>query len=250
MIFDPRLVFTRIPKILKYLPITMEIAIGATLISLIIGFIVALIKIRKVPVLHQITAFYVSFTRGTPILVQLYATYVGIPIILRLLNAHFGTNFSVNGIPPIVFALLALSLNDAAYSSEAIRAAIQAVDRGQIEAAHSIGMTTWQTLRRIIIPESLVIALPSLGNAFIGMIKGTSLVFVTAVVEMSTYGRQLAGRDFRYLEMYVTLAIIYWVITFVVSKLLNLWERKLKCDERAAGGGAGRDTAARLTEKV
>ncbi|MDR2615560.1 MAG: amino acid ABC transporter permease [Oscillospiraceae bacterium] len=247
MIFDPLLVFTRIPKVLRYLPVTMEIAVASTLISLIIGFLVALIKIRRIPVLYQIAAFYVSFSRGTPILVQLYATYVGIPIILRLLNADTGF---VNSIPPIVFALIALSLNDAAYSSEAIRAAIQAVDRGQIEAAHSIGMTTWQTLRRIIIPESLVIALPSLGNAFIGMIKGTSLVFVTAVVEMSTYGRQLAGRDFRYLEMYVTLAIIYWVITFIVSKLLNMWERKLKCDERAVGGGAEGDTITRLAEKV
>jgi polar amino acid transport system permease protein len=241
------LVFTRIPKVLKYLPITMEIAVASTLLSLVIGFLVALIKIRGIPVLRQIAAFYVSVTRGTPILVQLYATYVGIPIILRALHADTGV---VNSIPPVVFALIALSLNDAAYSSEAIRAAIQAVDRGQIEAAHSIGMTTWQTLRRIIVPESLVIALPSLGNAFIGMIKGTSLVFVTAVVEMSTYGRQLAGRDFRYLEMYVTLAIIYWVITFVVSKLLSLWERKLKCDERAVGGGSGNDTLTRFAEKV
>jgi polar amino acid transport system permease protein len=246
-LFDVSLVFTRIPPVLKYLPVTMEIAVLAMLFSLIIAFLVAIIKVKRIPVLRTIASIYVSFTRGTPILIQLYATYFGIPMALKALNVETGF---INSIPPIVFSLVALALNDAAYSSEAIRAAIQAVDRGQIEAASSIGMSAWQSLRRIIIPESLVIALPSLGNAFIGMIKGTSLVFTTAVVEMTARGRQLSQFDYRYFEMYVTLAIIYWIITLVVSKLLDLWEWRLKCDERAAGGGAGRDTVARLTEKV
>jgi polar amino acid transport system permease protein len=124
------------------------------------------------------------------------------------------------------------------------------VDKGQIEAAHSIGMSTWQTLRRIVIPESLVIALPSLGNAFIGMIKGTSLVFTVSVVEMTRKGQLLSQMDYRYFEMYVTLAIIYWVITFVVSKLLNLWERHLKCNERELKGGRGDAAIVGNTEKV
>jgi polar amino acid transport system permease protein len=214
---------------------------------------VALIKIKQVKILKPLADFYVSFTRGTPILVQLYATYYGIPFLLQFCNDRIGTTWNVNGVPPVVFALVALALNDAAYSSEAIRAAIQAVDRGQIEAAHSIGMTTWQTLRRIVIPEALVIALPSLGNAFIGMIKGTSLVFVCAVVEMTAAGRLMAARSFRYFEMYVSLAIIYWVITLVVSRLLLYWERKLKCNERGLRGPEGgvvNDSTARLTEKV
>jgi polar amino acid transport system permease protein len=116
-------------------------------------------------------------------------------------------------------------------------------------------MTTWQTLRRIVVPEALVIALPSLGNAFIGMIKGTSLVFVCAVIEMTAAGRLMAARSFRYFEMYVSLAIIYWVVTMVVSRLLILWERKLKCNERGVAavtgqGGGLSDSTARLTEKV
>jgi polar amino acid transport system permease protein len=248
MLFDWRLVFTRIPKIVAYLPVTLEIACAAMLVSLVVAFLIALVKVKRVPVLSQACGAYVSFMRGTPVLVQLYATYFGIPMALKALNVD--SSF-INGIPPVVFALVALALNDAAYSSEAIRAAIQAVDRGQIEAAQSIGMTPWQVLRRITIPESLVIALPSLGNAFIGMIKGTSLAFTTAVVEMTAYGRMLAGRDFRYFEMYVSLAVIYWVVTFVVSRLLNLWERELKCDERAVEGGGGDvDRVERLAEKV
>ncbi|MDR1808022.1 MAG: amino acid ABC transporter permease [Propionibacteriaceae bacterium] len=259
MLFDFGLVFRQIPKILKYLPVTLEIAVAAMAFSLILGFLVALIKIKRVRVLTPLAGFYVSFTRGTPILVQLYATYYGIPFFLQFCNAKLGTDWNVNGVPPIVFALVALALNDAAYSSEAIRAAIVAVDRGQVEAAHSIGMTTWQTLRRVVIPEALVIALPSLGNAFIGMIKGTSLVFVCAVVDMTAAGRMLAARNFRYFEMYVSLAIIYWVITLVVARLLVVWERRLRRDARGVKGlapteGGTRDelddSTARLTQKV
>ncbi|MDR1531304.1 MAG: amino acid ABC transporter permease [Clostridiales bacterium] len=232
--FDALLIFERIPPILAYLPITLYIATVSMFASLLVAFIVAIVKVKRVPVARHIASAYVSFTRGTPIVIQLYATLYGIPMALKALGAD--TAF-INEIPRITFALVALALNDAAYSSEAIRAAIQAVDKGQIEAAHSIGMSTWQTLRRIIIPESLVIALPSLGNAYISMIKGTSLAFTVSVVEMTRKGQLLSQMDYRYFEMYVTLAIIYWMITFVVSKLLNMWERHLKCNERAPKGG-------------
>jgi polar amino acid transport system permease protein len=242
VLFDIKLVFTQIPKIVKYLPVTLEIAVASTFFSLIIGFLVAMVRIKKTRVLSQIVSFYVSFARGTPVLVQLYTTYYGLPMLLNYLNARFGFSLNVNGVPPIVFALVALALNDGAYSSESIRAAIQSVDKGQMEAAQSIGMSTWQTLRRIVIPEALVVALPSLGNGFIGMIKGTSLVFTTAVVEMTAAGRMMAARNFRYFEMYVSLAIIYWIITMIVSRLLAVWEKRLKCNERQVPGidpGAG-----------
>lgn len=231
-VFDWKLIFTNIPKLMKYLPVTLEIACLAYIFSLIIGFVVAMIRIKKIKVLNQITGFYVSFTRGTPVLVQLYATYFGIPMILQLINYKYGTNFSSGFIPNIVFALTALSLNDAAYSSEYIRAAIQSVDKGQREAAHSIGMTTFQAFRRIIIPEALVVALPSLGNSFISLVKGTSLVFTCAVMDITAGGRLIAGRNYRYFEMYISLAIVYWVITFVVSRVFNFIEKKMKCNER------------------
>ncbi|MDR2101358.1 MAG: amino acid ABC transporter permease [Treponema sp.] len=231
-LFDFALVFTQIPRVLKYLPITMEIALISCMGSLIIGFLVAIVKIKKIRVISPIAHFYVAFTRGTPVLVQLYLTYYGIPMILQAVNRTYGTQFDVSGIAPIVFALIALSLNEAAYSSESIRAAIESVDKGQMEAALSIGMTTPQALRRIILPAALVVALPSLGNSFIGLIKGTSLVFVTAVVEMTAAGKLLASRNFRYFEMYITLAIIYFLVTTVVSWLLHWAERRLRCNER------------------
>jgi polar amino acid transport system permease protein len=231
-LFDWRLVFTNIPKLLEYLPTTLEVAFASYFISLIIGLLVALAKEKKPKVVYQIVCFYVSFTRGTPVLVQLYATYFGIPMILNVINYQFGTSFSVSFIPNIAFALFALSLNDAAYSSEYIRAALESVDKGQREAARSIGMSSWQTLTRIIIPEALVVALPSLGNSLITLIKSTSLVFACAVMDITAGGRLIAGRNYRYFEMYISLAIVYWIITFVFSKVFKFFEKKLKCDER------------------
>jgi polar amino acid transport system permease protein len=212
----------------------MEIALSSFAGSLVIGFLVAFVKIRKIRVLAPLAGFYVAFTRGTPVLVQLYLTYYGLPMALQAMNRNYGTNFNIGGIAPIVFALVALSMNEAAYSSESIRAAIESVDKGQMEAALSIGMSVPQALRRIILPEALVVALPSLGNSFIGLIKGTSLVFVTAVVEMTAGGRLLASRNYRFFEMYLTLAIIYFVITFVVSRLLRWAETRLRRNERQA----------------
>ncbi|MDR1470617.1 MAG: amino acid ABC transporter permease [Spirochaetaceae bacterium] len=231
-LFDFTLVFSQIPRVLRYLPITMEIALISFVGSVAIGFLVAMVKVKKIRFIAPIARFYVAFTRGTPVLVQLYLTYYGLPMILTAINHAYGTAFNVNGITPILFALVALSLNEAAYSSESIRAAIESVDKGQMEAALSIGMTAPQALRRIILPEALVVALPSLGNSLIGLIKGTSLVFVTAVVEMTAAGRLLASRNFRYFEMYITLAIVYFLITSVVSRLLRWAEKRLRCNER------------------
>jgi polar amino acid transport system permease protein len=230
-VFDIKLIFTNIPKLLQYLPTTLEVAFAAYIFSLILGLLVALVRIKKPKLVYQLVCFYVSFTRGTPVLVQLYATYFGIPMLLNLINYKFGTNLSSSFIPNVVFALLALSLNDAAYSSEYIRAAIENVERGQVEAAHSIGMTPFQTLKRIIIPEALVVALPSLGNSLISLIKGTSLVFTCAVMDITAGGKLIAGRNYRYFEMYISLAIIYWIITFIVSKIFGLFENLMRCDE-------------------
>ena len=231
-VFDWKLIFTNIPELMKYLPITLEVTFISYFISLIVGLLVALIKIHKPRVLYQITAFYVSFTRGTPVLVQLYLTYFGIPLVLQYINYKRGTNFNASFIPSIIFALVALSLNSAAYNSEFIRAAIESVDKGQIEAAGSIGMTAWQTLRRIVIPEALVVALPSLGNALINMAKSTSLVYTCAVVDITAGGKLIAGRNYRYFEMYLSLSIIYWIITLVISILFSILEKKSKVGEK------------------
>ena len=123
-LFDGKLVFTQIPLLLKYLPVTMELAVTAMIASLILGLLLALVKIKKVPGLKQLVSIYISVIRGTPILVQLYVTYFGIPILLKYINFKCGTNYNVNGVAPIVYAFVALALNESAFNAEIIRASL------------------------------------------------------------------------------------------------------------------------------
>lgn len=244
-LFDFKLVFTQIPKLLVYLPITLELTAVAMIIGWFFGFIIAIVKKNKVPVLSQIATVFVSIMRGTPIIVQLYLSYFGIPIALKYFNYYHGTDYNINAVPSIIFAMVALGLNQSAFDSESIRAAITAVDKGQQEAAKSLGMSNLQVMKRIILPEALVVALPSLGNSLIALIKGTSLAFTCSVVEMTAEGKILAGNNYRYFEAYCSLAIIYWVLTIVVEKVFHLLEQKFSVPEEPPKLKSGN-----LTEEV
>jgi polar amino acid transport system permease protein len=232
-LFNVSLVFTQIPRILEALPVTLVLTVLSLICGLIVGLGVAVVRIGKIPVLLELGRVYVSVTRGTPVIVQLYLTYFGIPLILKYVNYYNGTSFNINAVPPIVFALIALSLNQGAYCSETIRAAILSVDKGQIEAAHSLGMTTGQLLRRIVIPQAFIVALPSLGNSLIALLKETSLAFVCSVVDITARGKILAGNNYRFFESYCSVAIIYWVLTLIVEQGVRYAEKRLRIPETA-----------------
>lgn len=231
-LFDFGLVGRQLPELLKYLPITLELAVLSMMIGLAVGLLLAVIRIKRIPVLRQIAAFYISIIRGTPAIVQLYIAYFGIPMLLKYMNLHFGTSFDISAFPGFACAVFAMGFNESAYNAETIRAALSSVDRGQIEAASAVGMTYPQALRRIILPEAMTVALPGLGNSFIGLIKGTSLAFTCAVVEMTAQGKILGGRNYRYFEVYVSLAIIYWAVTIIVERLLKFVEKRLELPEQ------------------
>ena len=152
------------------------------LLGLLLGLLMAIIKMRKIKVLTQITNLLISLLRGTPVIVQLYVAFFGIPMFFQAINQKFGTDLAVAKIPGFAYAMVALGLNQAGFMAEIIRSALQSVDNGQIEAAHALGMTYPQALRRIILPEAIEVALPTLGNSLISIIKGTSLAFTCAVV--------------------------------------------------------------------
>lgn len=234
-LFDIELVFTQIPKLLSFLHINIEIAVIALVMGWVIGLIIAMIRINKIPVLRQLAALYVSIIRGTPIIVQLYLTYFGIPIALRYVNYYYGTDFNINKIPGIVFAVVALGLNQSAFDSETIRASILSVEKGQIEAAKSLGMSGGQILKRVILPQAFSVALPPLGNSLIGLIKGTSLVFVCSVIEMTAQGKIMAGRNYRYFEVYCSLSIIYWIVTVVLEFIFKMLEKKFSIPDQVNG---------------
>lgn len=231
-LFDVSLVFTSIPELLEKLPITLELAVLSMLLGLLLGLVMAIIKMKKIKVLTQITNLLISLLRGTPVIVQLYVAFFGIPMFFKAINQKFGTNLAVADIPGIAYAMVALGLNQAGFMAEIIRSALQSVDNGQIEAAHALGMTYAQALRRIILPEAIEVALPTLGNSLISIIKGTSLAFTCAVVEITAQGQIIAGKTYRYFEVYVSLAIIYWVITLIIEQGIRLIENKIRIPDQ------------------
>ncbi len=172
--FDFQYMLELMPILLKYLGTTMEMAVWGLLFSLILSVILANIRVFKIPVLDQLSQLYISFFRGTPLLVQLFLLYYGLPQI-----------FSLDGwAQRLQCRSNRLTLHFAAYMAESIRAAIIGIDRSQMEASLSVGMTTSQAMRRIILPQATRVALPSLMNYFIDMIKSTSLAFTLGVAEI------------------------------------------------------------------
>ncbi|MGX7196537.1 amino acid ABC transporter permease [Enterococcus olivae] len=227
--FNFELVFERIPKLIRYLPITLELTVASMLIALFLGLLIAIVRVKQIKILNQIAYVYLSLIRGTPLIIQLYISYYGIPAILRMINPQS----NITTIPGVVYAFIALGIYESAFTSETIRAAIQAVDRDEIEAATAMGMNYGQILQRVIIPSALEIAVPGLINSFIGLMKGTSLASAAGVVEITYQNAILSGRDYRYLEGYVALALIYWVLTFVLERIQKVVEEKIRIPEKA-----------------
>jgi len=186
------------------------------------------VRIYKVPVLRHIVGFYTSFIRGTPLLVQIYLAYYGLPLMLKALEASYGWRFDISGIPAIYYVYVAYSINTGAYLTETIRGAIEAVDIGQFEAAQSIGMTSQQMYLRIILPQAFLVALPNLGNTIISLIKDTSLAFSVTVIELIAQAKLTAARNLRFFEVYIAAAAIYWLTCIVLEHIVRLAERYAK----------------------
>ncbi|MGT2960723.1 amino acid ABC transporter permease [Streptococcus caballi] len=227
-LFSWHAVFDAIPSILQHLPTTLGLTVAGAFFGLILALLFAIVKINRVKILYPIQALFVSFLRGTPILVQLMLTYYGIPLFLKYLNQTYGFNWNINAIPASIFAITAFALNEAAYTSETIRAAIQSVNTGEIEAARSLGMTSAQVYRRVIIPNAAVVATPTLINTLIGLTKGTSLAFNAGIVEMFAQAQILGGADYRYFERYISVALVYWAISIIIENVGRLIEKRME----------------------
>ncbi|MGO2743352.1 MAG: amino acid ABC transporter permease [Pseudolactococcus laudensis] len=227
-IFNWNAFISAFKPIISRVPTSFIITLIAMAIGLVLGLLLALIKLNRIPVLDQIRALAVSFIRGTPIYVQLLLTYTGIPLILKAINLNYGTAYNINDISPMLFVILTFAFNEAAYNSETIRAAIESVDVGQIEAAKSLGMTNFQVFKRVTLPEAATVAVAPLGNALMGLLKGTSLAFVAGVIEMTAEAKIIGGSSFRVFESYLAVALVYWAINLVFENLIRLLERKLQ----------------------
>lgn len=218
-------------QILEGLPTTLNIAIVTMSFSLVLSFFVAMARINKIPLLSQLSVSYISFIRGTPLLVQIYLSYYGLPKLLNFFNERFGWSIDLNDIPALLFVYVAFTLNVSAYMSETFRAAVLSVDKGQTEAALSIGMTKWQAVYRIVLPQAIVIMLPNLGNSFIGLIKDTSLAFSVSVVELMGKAKILGAPGLNFFEVYIVVAFIYWVVCLIFERIMAIIEKKIRIEK-------------------
>lgn len=207
-----------------------------TIVPLLFGFVIgvaiALIRLYKVKYIHPIASFYVSFLRGTPMILHLLIIFQGLPILYDSLANQYGWGFKSNAVPVIVFVLIAFSLTAGAYMSEIIRSGILAVNQGQIEAAYSIGMTTPQALWRIVFPQAISVSLPNLVNMFVGFLHGSSLAFTVTLMELTGRANIVASEGWNFLEANITVGFIYWGLTFIVEQVTKLFEKRLSIYNR------------------
>lgn len=209
-------------KLLPTISTTLLIVVSAMVLGLVISSIAALPQMYNIPVLNRLSKLYVSFFRGTPILIQLFLFYYGFPEILKL----FGVN--TDRVPALYFVIMTYALNSGAFMVEMIRASVASVDRGQVEAAYAIGMSGPQAFFRIVLPQAIVTALPIFSNMVIGSLKDTSLAFSVGVMEMTGKSSTLATMSRHFIEAYISLALIYFVLSFVLERLFRVLERRVQ----------------------
>jgi cystine transport system permease protein len=193
---------------------TIPLALSSFVLGIIIALGVALMRLSKVRVVSGIARVYVSIIRGTPLLVQLFVIFYGLPSIGLLLD-------------PWPSAIIAFSLNVGGYAAEVIRAAILSVPKGQWEAGHTIGMSRVQTLRRVILPQAARVSVPPLSNTFISLVKDTSLASLILVTEMFRQAQEIAAFSREFMTVYIEAAVIYWAICLVLSSGQSVLEKRL-----------------------
>ncbi len=208
--------------LLPGLTMTIPLTAISFFFALIIALIVAMIQFAHVRVLRQVARFYVWVIRGTPLLVQLFVVFYGMPNIGILID-------------PFPAAVIVFSINEGAYMAEIIRAALESVPAGQMEAGRCVGMTYLQTMRRIILPQAMRTAFPSLSNSLISMIKDTSLAANITVTEMFMATQRIVARTYEPLALYIEVGLIYLLFCTVLTKLQSVGEKRLNAHEYRGG---------------
>lgn len=211
------------PKILlPGLMVTIPLTVLAFSLAMAIAVAAALVQFARVPVLTQLCRFYIWVFRGTPLLMQLFVVFFGMP--------RIGIT-----IEPFPAAVIVFSLNEGAYCAEIVRAALESVPAGQLEAGYCAGMSYLQTMRRIILPQAMRTAFPSLSNSLIAMVKDTSLASNITVTEMFMATRTIVAATWEPLALYIEVGLVYLLFSTVLTKLQSIGEKKLGAYQRQEG---------------
>lgn len=205
------------PILLKYIDITISMGLISGALALVVAVLIAVIKIYELKGLSQLADIYISFFRGTPLLVQLFLLYYGLPQLFP----------SFSSLDAYTASIIGLSLHFSAYMAEAIRGAISSIDKGQFEAAESLGLSKTQSFIKIILPQAFRVAVPSLMNNFIDLLKSTSLAFTLGVPEIMAKAQLEASSSFKYFESFLAVAIVYWVMVLIFEYLQKKYEKYL-----------------------
>lgn len=213
---------------LSGVPITLLVTIVALLVALPLGFLLALTRINQVPVLNWFSRIYVSFVRGTPIIIQIFIVYASVPLILSLFFKRYNININVYDINPIWYAFIVFSFSTTAILIEVFRSALSTVNKGQLEAAQSVGLSNFQAYRRIIIPQALVVAMPNICTATVNLIKATSLGYAMSLQEITLKAKVAANVGYNYVEAYIDIFLVYIILCSIVEYGFKLYEKRLR----------------------
>ncbi|MBO8415447.1 MAG: amino acid ABC transporter permease [Proteobacteria bacterium] len=214
MTFDFSLITSHFPLLLIGALVTIEITAVSVAIGVMVGLFVGVAELSRYPWLRIPAKIYVDFIRGTPLLVQIFIIYFALPIVLGM------------RIEPFVAAVAACSINSGAYVAEIFRAGIQSIDKGQMEAGRSLGMSWTQTMVHIVIPQAFRRIIPQLGNEFIAMLKDSSLVSVIGFEELTRKGQLIIASTYGSLEIWSAVAIIYLVMTLSITRFVAYLEKR------------------------
>ncbi len=225
-LFDFQLVWAYMPKILSRFPVTLLIVFVSITAGTLLGLILAMLRIYRVPVLNQLSVFYVSFIRGTPIIIQLFIVYYGLPLLLNLVG------IDINRWNKLYFVLVTYALNNTAFMSEIIRSAVTSIPAGQSEAAYSVGLTRWQALYRIILPQAFLTAFPTFGTRIIAALESTSLAFTLGILDMIGQVEAIGNRTYHLLEGYVVVAMVFVLASLALEKGFQQMEKRLVLSRR------------------
>lgn len=217
---DFTLIANSFPLLLVGAVVTIQITAISVGVGLLIGLFAGIARISSFWPVRALAAMYVDFIRGTPLLVQIFIIYFALPM---------ATGMRVD---PFFAAITACSINSGAYVAEIFRAGIESIDRGQMEAGRSLGMTWTQTMRYIIVPQAFKRIIPPLGNEFIAMLKDSSLVSVIGFEELTRSGQLIIARTYGSLEIWLSVAVIYLVMTLTISRFVAYLERRYRIDDK------------------
>ena len=218
MTFDFMWFMHLFPIVLSALGLTIEMSVLSLVFTLLLSVLVAIIRYYKVRGLFQLCGIYITVFRATPLVAQLFILYFGFPALIPAMKAMSAVQTTI----------LALTLNTAAFMAETLRASIESVEKGQFEACCAMGMTKRQTMLRVILPQAFVVALPMLGNQFIGIVKGTALGFTIGLPDIMAKAKIEASLDLRFFEAYLCVTLIYLVLVICIEKIQGKIEKRLQ----------------------